>query len=93
MDFKNIYVDELIELRKEAREQKNWILSDSIRDYLDAQHIFIFDDVEGQVVYHRSHGTRLDLFKELNAEARAEKMFDAWYLSIKASYPFGRLRS
>jgi hypothetical protein len=92
MDFKNKYVDELIELRKEAREQKDWLLSDSIRDYLDAQYIFIVDGVDGQIVYHRSHGTRLDLIKELNAEARAEKMFDAWYLSMRASYPFDRPR-
>ena len=50
MEFENKYVDELIELRKEARENKDWKLSDEIRKYLDEKLVFVFDtkDKEGK---------------------------------------------
>ena len=42
--FEDKYVDELIELRKKARTDKDYKLSDEIRDYLDSKLIFIFDN-------------------------------------------------
>ena len=41
--FKEKHIDELIELRKEARLNKDYKLSDEIRDYLDNKLVFIFD--------------------------------------------------
>ena len=52
MDFENKYVSELIDIRKEERKNKDWELSDDIRDYLDTKQSFVFDTREGKVVYH-----------------------------------------
>ena len=50
MDFENKYIDELIDNRKESRENKDYKLSDEIRSYLDEKFVFIFDtkDNEGK---------------------------------------------
>ena len=85
MKFEDKYIDELVDLRNEAREQKNWKLSDEIRDYLDTKHTFIFDTNEGQVVYHGQEKTRQKLINQLKKEARAEKIFDAWLFSMRES--------
>jgi len=52
MNFDNHYIDELTHIREEAREQKDWKLSDQIRDYLDSKNVFCVDTADGQVVYH-----------------------------------------
>ena len=52
MDFENKYVDELIEIRKEARQNKDWKLCDEIRNYLDIKLVFIFDTKAGQEIYY-----------------------------------------
>lgn len=41
--FEGKHIDELIEDRRIARENKEWKLSDDIRNYLDEKFIFIFD--------------------------------------------------
>ncbi|WP_242086524.1 hypothetical protein [Aestuariivivens sediminis] len=85
MDFDNIYIDELIDIREEARQTKNYKLSDKIRDFLDTKHIFVFDTKQGQTVYHQGKGTRVDLIKRLKKEKLAQKLFDAWLYSINKS--------
>lgn len=85
MDFESKYIDELIEIRKEAREEKNWVLSDQIRDYLDTKHIFVFDHKEGQEVFYRKSGTRTEMISELQKDRDAEKLFESWLYSIKSS--------
>lgn len=45
-------IDELIDMRKDARLKKDWSTSDEIRDYLDSLLVFIFDVKDGQDVYH-----------------------------------------
>lgn len=46
-------IEELIYLRKKARESKNWKAADEIRDYLDSQNVFIFDHPDNiQEVFH-----------------------------------------
>ena len=50
--MKDLYTDELIELREKARLDKNYKLSDEIRNILDERLCFIFDTKEGQEVYH-----------------------------------------
>ena len=82
MNIEDKYIDELVDLRREARAQKNWKLSDKIRAYLDTKHSFIFDTNEGQVIYHRPNGTRTDLINQLNKDARAEKIFNSWLYSL-----------
>ena len=53
MDFENHYIDELIDIRKEARINKDYLLSDEIRNYLDSKNTFIFDFPNNeQVIYH-----------------------------------------
>ena len=85
MNLENKYIDELIVLREEARQLKNWKLADDIRAYLDTKHIFVFDKKDEQVVYHRTEGSRQDLINSLKKECRAERIFDAWLFSIKQS--------
>lgn len=46
-------IDELLYLRKEARENKNWKLADEIRNYLDTQNVFVFDHPgNNQEIFH-----------------------------------------
>jgi chaperone required for assembly of F1-ATPase len=45
-------VDEILEIRKLTRQNKNWKLSDEIRNYLDDKLIFIFDSNDFQDVYY-----------------------------------------
>lgn len=81
MELATKYIDELIDLRREAREQKNWKLSDEIRDVLDTKNVFVFDTSEGQVIYHRPRYTRKELVKKLKMEMNAIKRFDSWLFS------------
>ena len=83
MRFEDKYIDELVDLRRDAREQKNWMLSDKIRVYLDTKRSFVFDTKEGQVIYHRTNGTRTDLINQLKEDTRANKIFDAWLYSLR----------
>jgi len=86
MDFENKYVSELIDIREEARTNKDWKLSDEIRDYLDTKESFVFDTKDGQVIYHELKGmTRDKLIEKINIDKRAYKMFDAWIYSIRSS--------
>ena len=78
-------IDELINLRQEARDEKNWKLSDEIRTYLDSRHSFIFDTNDGQVIYHRLNGTREELIIHLKENALAEKIFNSWLYSLQAA--------
>lgn len=52
MDFDSILIEELIDIRKKAREDKDWNLSDDIRNYLDTKLVYIFDSKFGQEVYY-----------------------------------------
>lgn len=83
--FDLILIDELIDIRRQAREEKDWKLSDEIRDYLDTKFVFIFDHKEGQEVYHRTRGTREDIVKEIQKDKKLEKDFNSWLYSIQSS--------
>ena len=85
MNFESIYKDKLIALREEARQERNWALADDIRDYLDSEHIFVFDTPTQQVVYHRKSGSRRDLIKQIKNEQRAQNQFEAWLYSLNTS--------
>lgn len=82
MDLQNSYTDELIDLRMKARQSRNWRLADEIREHLDARHVFIFDGEDGQIVYHKTSGSREDLIRSLKQESRAERIFDSWLFSM-----------
>jgi len=86
MELENKYISELVEIRKDARLNNDYSLSDKIRDYLDTKQTFIFDTKEGQVVYHELKGmTRSKIIHKINKDKRAEKMFDAWLYSMRKS--------
>lgn len=86
MELEDKYISELIEIRRKARINNNYALSDEIRNYLDTKESFIFDTKDGQVVYHELKGmTRSKLIEKINANKRAEKMFDSWLYSVKSS--------
>jgi hypothetical protein len=86
MDFKSKYISELIDIREEARLNKDWKLSDKLRNYLDTKQSFVFDTKDGQVVYHELKGmTRTKLIDKINKGKRAEKIFDAWLYSMRSS--------
>lgn len=78
MTFEDHLIDELIDLREQSRLNKDYKLSDDIRDYLDTKHIFIFDHKEGQEIYHRTKGTRKELIQEIEKDRLAEKGFQSW---------------
>jgi hypothetical protein len=52
MNLSEILTDELTDIREEARANKNYTLSDQIRNELDSRGSFCFDNPEGQEVYH-----------------------------------------
>ena len=86
MELNNKYISELIEIRKKARANNNYALSDEIRNYLDDKESFVFDTKEGQVVYHELKGmTRSKLIEKINREKQANKLFDAWLYSMNKS--------
>jgi len=85
MNLQHKYIDELIDIREDARQKRDWALSDKIRSYLDGKHVFIFDTEEGQIVYHRKKENRIGLTNKLKEELKAEKLFNAWLFSMNAS--------
>ena len=85
LDLTNKYTDGLVHLRKEARLNKDFKLSDQIRDILDTKFVFIFDHKEGQEVFFRKKGTRAELIKEIQKDRDADKLFRSWLFSTKAS--------
>lgn len=100
MDFEGKYVDELIEDRKSARENKDFKLSDEIRNYLDTQLVFIFDMKWGQEVWYltEKYFERMEHKAEtmvmskrqyveyrIKEEINLTKGFDAWLYSTKKS--------
>ena len=80
------YIDELIDIRRKAREAKMWEVSDKIRAYLDSKSVIIMDTKGGQIVYHEKKGTtRQDLIDKLERDRRAEAAADAWLYSMRES--------
>lgn len=80
------YIDELIDIRRKARESKMWDISDKIRSYLDSKSVIIMDTKGGQVVYHQKKGTtRQDLIDKLERDRRAEAQHEAWLYSMRES--------
>ncbi len=63
MDLKNILTDELTDIREDARANKEFTLSDEIRNELDSRGSFCFDHPEGQVVYHLGPGYTREFVK------------------------------
>ena len=47
-----LYIDEVLEIRKLARQNKNWKLADILRNHLDSKLIFVFDNTDFQDVYY-----------------------------------------
>jgi L-lactate utilization protein LutB len=80
IDNLSLYYDsELVELRKVAREQKNWYVSDKIREYLDSRSIIIMDTKDGQEIYYAQDGTkRADIVERINRDKRLNAIVDAW---------------
>lgn len=95
MNFEHYYIEELIEVRKQSKANKDWKLCDNIRNYLDEKLVFIFDSKEGQEVYYLPSiyfirkpielTNRQFLEFRIKQEAQANKNFDAWLFSINQS--------
>ena len=56
MNFENKYISELIDIRHQSRIDKDFELSDKIRDFLDTKLTFVFDSKDGQEVLHLTEG-------------------------------------
>jgi hypothetical protein len=77
------HIDELIEMRAKARENKDWELSDEIRDYLDSKSVIIMDSKDGQIVYNELHGTtRQDVVDREERDRQAEARYEAWIYTM-----------
>jgi hypothetical protein len=68
-DLNLLYIDEILEIRKISRLNKNWKLSDILRNYLDAKLVFAFDAPDCQEVYYLNDYS----FKYLD---RIEKLYE-----------------
>jgi hypothetical protein len=97
MEFEGKYIDEIIELRSEARKNKDWTLSDKIRNYLDEKLIFVFDMNWGQEVwflpeqYFKNKDKKPETVKlsnrkyvehRIQQDIKLEIVFDAWVYSM-----------
>lgn len=95
--FDAITIEELIDKRRIAREEKLWNLSDQIRDYLDTKLVFIFDSKQGQGIYYLTpeffkvhkmeyiidfKWARKKVESSIQKNIRADKNFDAWLTSM-----------
>lgn len=82
MNFEGKYIDELLERRYLARENKDWKLSDEIRNYLDSKFVFVFDTKEGQEIYHmpESHFDKVYNYpeKRIEEEDGSVTIIPAW---------------
>ncbi len=66
MELIDKLTDELIYLRSLAREEKNYMESDLIRNILDSRGVFVFDTKDDQIVYHLGDGyTRQEVIKNI----------------------------
>lgn len=82
------YIDELIELRKLSRANRDYSKSDEIRNYLDSKYVFVYDTKDGQEVYHlnkdyfkrkKEDMTNRQFFEIKNrTNINANSNFDAW---------------
>lgn len=99
MDFDNKYIDELIDIREDARANKDWKLSDEIRNNLDTKLVFVFDTKDGQEVwylpehYFRNKDKKIETIAmserqyveyRIREDARREKEFESWLFSTKS---------
>jgi hypothetical protein len=84
-DLSEYLIDELIYIREQVRLEKNYELSDKIRNYLDDNSTFVFDTPTGQEVYHYPNRTRQEIVEEINKNSRADRVFNSWLYSINCS--------
>jgi len=99
-DFKGKFIDELIYDRNIARENKDFELSDKIRNILDEKFVFIFDTKDGQEVYNLSesyfkykdrfeHTSKMTNRKyveyKIQEDIASEKRFKAWIYTQRIS--------
>ncbi len=77
-------IEEIIDLRRRAREAKDYYLSDVLRDYLDSKKVFVFDTKYGQEELCTGNAKdRKEAERMVQSDIRAEKNFDAWLVSIR----------
>jgi hypothetical protein len=72
---------ELVYNREIARNNKDFELSDKIRNELDLKGVIIIDTNKGQEVYFTINKTREQVIEKIQADARGESIFDAWLYS------------
>ena len=87
-------VDTLIEIRKQSRLDKDYKLSDEIRDYLDSKLVFIFDTKDAQDVYYLNENM-FGKVKDVNKRKYIEQLikrgiiannnFESWLFSVRKS--------
>lgn len=93
--YNNIPTYELIDIREECRKNKDFKISDDIRDYLDHQLLFVFDSKDGPDIYSlyesyfkrkpENMSNRQYVEKRIKDDIRAEQQCDAWIYSIQQS--------
>lgn len=93
IEFDKLNPDQLIEIRRLSRNDKNWSFSDYIRNYLDDKLIFVFDAVNFQEVYFLT----VNYFKSIekieklhNIKFSTKRKFVEWNIKqdIKANNDF-----
>ena len=84
MNLKEKYTEELIYLRKRARDSNYYDLSDLIRTELDSRFSFVFDTPDGQVIYHELKGmTRAKVIEKINKNIKSNNVWDARLYTLR----------
>lgn len=89
-------VDELIDQRQQARAAKDYALCDRLRNILDEELVFVFDEKDGtQTVYYltekyfrrkkpeMSHRKYLEY--RIKEDIKAENMLNGWLYTVRNS--------
>lgn len=92
-EFDKLNYDELIEIRRLSRNDKNWKFSDYVRNYLDDKLVFVFDATNFQEVYFLTNNyfKSIEKIEKLhNIKFSTKRKFVEWKIKqeIKANNDF-----
>ena len=80
-ELDKLYIDEILNVRKLMRKNKQWFLSDIVRSYLDEKNVFVFDTKDFQEVYYwtnKSFKNMSKIEKLNNIKFRIKREFVEW---------------
>jgi len=84
MDFRGKCIEEIVDIRKQARMWKLWKVCDEIRDFLDSKYVFVYDtkDDNGQY-FQEVYYVYESFFEKKDKIERTRNMTNRKYLEFR----------